>query len=399
MGGAESYLSLAIPEFVQQGNRLALLYECPEEPPTPTIDPRDLDIPRWCSTDLGPEATLQRVREWDPDIVYSHGLEADALEEALVSQFPVVFHAHNYYGTCLTGSKRHAFPSPRPCHRRFGAACLILHYPRRCGGLHVGTMARSYATQKQRRLRLPRYRGVIVASSHMAAEYARHGVASSRLHQLPYPVPSHRVGETHAPTTPLLTNVLFMSRLTDLKGGTHLLRALRDASDALDRRLTLRVAGTGPEQPRLEALAKRLNVPTTFCGWVRGAGRDRLFQEADVLAIPSLWPEPFGIVGIEAATYGVPSAGYAVGGIVDWLEPGVTGELAPGDPPTARGLADALVRVLESPAYYQSLCDGAKQMATRYTPEGYFQRLQDIMEQVIAAWHSGDQDASVCQDA
>jgi len=186
-----------------------------------------------------------------------------------------------------------------------------------------------------------------------------------------------------------------MSRLTDLKGGTHLLRAMRDASDALARGLTLRVAGTGPEQPRLEALAKRLNVPTTFCGWVRGADRDRLFQEADVLAVPSLWPEPFGIVGIEAATYGVPSAGYAVGGIVDWLEPGVTGELAPGDPPTARGLADALVRVLESPAYYQSLCDGAKQMATRYTPEGYFQRLQDIMEQVIAAWHRGDQDASV----
>ena len=167
---------------------------------------------------------------------------AIGLEEELVAHFPVVFHAHNYYGTCLTGTKRFAFPSPRQCRRRFGVACLVLHYPRRCGGLHFATMARSYSTQRQRRLRLPRYGGVIVASSHMASEYAHHGVASSRLHRLPYPVPLQRDVEPLSPRTPSPTNVLFMSRLTDLKGGTHLIRAMRYASDALRRQLTLHVA-------------------------------------------------------------------------------------------------------------------------------------------------------------
>ena len=113
-------------------------------------------------------------------------------------------------------------------------------------------------------------------------------------------------------------------------------------------------------------MAIRLNVPSTFHGWVRDADWHRLFQESDLLAIPSLWPEPFGIVGIEAAAYGIPSVGYGVGGIVDWLAPGVTGELAPADPPTARGLAEALVRMLESPAYYRSLCEGARHMAKDY---------------------------------
>ena len=379
------YLSLAIPGLARRGHNVALLYECPEEPSSATIDPPELDIPRWCSEHLGSQTTLQRVREWTPDIVYSHGLVANTLEEELVSHFPVVLHAHNYYyGTCLTGSKRHAFPSARPCKRRFGAACLVLHYPRRCGGLDPTTMVRSYYSQKQRRARLPRYRGVIVASSHMVSEYVRHGVASTRLHRLPYPVaPQNDAGSrSHATSSP--SKLLFISRLTDLKGGTHLIPAMRDASDALARTLTLSVAGTGPEQPVLEALAKRLDVPATFYGWVRGPDRRRLFQESDLLAIPSVWPEPFGIVGIEAGTYGIPSVGYGVGGIVDWLEPGVTGELAPGNPPTVRGLANALVRVLESPTHYHSLCEGAKQMVQRYNPDDCFRRLDDILEQAIA---------------
>lgn len=33
------------------------------------------------------------------------------------------------------------------------------------------------------------------------------------------------------------------------------------------------------------------------------------------LVIPNLWPEPFGLVGLEAAQYGVPAVSFAVGGI------------------------------------------------------------------------------------
>ena len=59
--------------------------------------------------------------------------------------------------------------------------------------------------------------------------------------------------------------------------------------------------------------------------------------------MPSVWPEPFGLVGIEAGCVGLPAAGFGVGGIPDWLRPGETGELASrkstnGEQP---GLADA----------------------------------------------------------
>ena len=58
---------------------------------------------------------------------------------------------------------------------------------------------------------------------------------------------------------------------------------------------------------------------------------------ADLLVVPSLWPEPFGLVGLEGARSRLPAAAFAVGGIPDWLRSGVNGYLAPGDPPTPAG--------------------------------------------------------------
>jgi glycosyltransferase involved in cell wall biosynthesis len=92
-----------------------------------------------------------------------------------------------------------------------------------------------------------------------------------------------------------------------------------------------------------------------------------------------LWPEPFGLVGIEAGCLGVPAVGYAVGGIPDWLIAGESGELAPGDPPTVDGLAEAMVRALASPEHYARLCQGAWKLAQRFTLESHLDQLEPIL--------------------
>ena len=74
-----------------------------------------------------------------------------------------------------------------------------------------------------------------------------------------------------------------------------------------------------------------------------------------MLVVPSLWPEPFGLVGLEAARHRLPVAAFAVGGIPDWLRPGVNGYLAPGDPPTPGGLADAIIACLKDPETHARL--------------------------------------------
>ena len=97
----------------------------------------------------------------------------------------MVLFAHNYHGNCVSGTKRHALPSARPCDRRLGLGCLARYYPCRCGGLDPRTLLTLYRTQRRRRVLLPRYRSVAVASRHMQEEYRRHGGPEGRLHLLP----------------------------------------------------------------------------------------------------------------------------------------------------------------------------------------------------------------------
>ncbi len=143
--------------------------------------------------------------------------------------------------------------------------------------------------------------------------------------------------------------------------------------------MTLRVAGDGAEQARLQELARREQAAVEFCGWVDSSRKMELMRQADLLVAPSLWPEPFGLVGIEAGSVGLPAAGFAAGGIPDWLIPGETGELAPADPPTVPGLADAMVRALANPDHYQRLCRGALEMSRRFTLSGHLTELEAIL--------------------
>ena len=91
------------------------------------------------------------------------------------------------------------------------------------------------------------------------------------------------------------------------------------------------------------------------------------FAHSDLLVVPSLWPEPFGLVGPEAGHSGLPAAAFDVGGIADWLKDGVNGYLAPGDPPSSEGLAKAITRCLSDPANYQCLRQGAIESARHFS--------------------------------
>ena len=105
-----------------------------------------------------------------------------------------------------------------------------------------------------------------------------------------------------------------------------------------------------------------------------------MMREADVLAVPSVWPEPFGLVGIEAGCVGLPAAAFDVGGVRDWVRPGESGELAPGDPPTADGLVQAIVRALADPAHLNRLRVGAWEVVRGFGRERHVEGLQRILE-------------------
>ena len=267
------------------------------------------------------------------------------------------------------------------CSRRIGLGCLALHYLRRCGGLHPIDMLRTYREQRRKFKFLQEYKAVLVASQHMFEEYRHHQVAVNRLHLAPLP-PTGIVADAEPPSTSARTDrILLVGRLTTLKGGQYLIEAMHEASQTLGRSLTLTVLGDGPERERLENSCRSHGISAEFPGWVSASRRNELFRASDLLAVPSLWPEPLGLVGIEAQCVGLPAAGFAVGGIPDWLIDGETGALASGDPPTPTGLALAIVRVLGDWDVRGALARAAWERGRKRSMQAHLR----IIEPVLAA--------------
>jgi glycosyltransferase involved in cell wall biosynthesis len=382
VGGVEKYLQEILPCLAQRSHQLALLYEYRFDPGKERIDPLDPCIPSRGIAEAGFAAGLQFVRDWKPDVVYSQGLEAANLQSALLSEYPTVFYAHNYLGTCASGEKCHAFPSAQPCDRKFGPMCLLQYYPRRCGGLNPVTMFKMFQRSAERNAQLHQYAAILVASQHMRREYEQHGVPAERIHLAALPNPNESEQFHGTPAARSRNHLLFLGRLTKLKGAAELLRAIPLAETRLGRPLAVTIAGDGPQRQSLQDLARHNRTNAEFTGWVGGTRKRELFQRADLLVAPSLWPEPFGLVGIEAGAHGVPAVAYDVGGIPDWLIAGYSGELAPGNPPSAQGLAEAIARALSEPSHYAGLCRGALEVAARFTLAAHVSKLESTLETV-----------------
>jgi glycosyltransferase involved in cell wall biosynthesis len=373
VGGAETYLRDLLPRLAGRGHDLALLYEAPAAPGAAAIDDGVPGIPAWRVGEL--DAAL-RVRGWRPDVGFAHGLFDRAAEADLVARYPSVLFAHAQYGTCISGTKAHRWPTPRPCRRDFGVGCLIVYLPYGCGGLNPLTMWRAYRAQVRQLAVLPNYRAVLVASRFMHDQYVRLGLDPERVHILPL-FPTGIAPDPEPPRPrPQSGRVLVAGRLTRPKGGHLLIRAAGRAARALGRPLTVAVLGDGPERPRLEALARRLGVPAEFAGWVDAKRRNDALRAADVVALPGTTPETFGLVGVEAGCVGAPAVAFNLGGVREWLTPGVSGEVAPGDRPGVGGLADALVRALADEAHWQRLRVGAWETARRFTPDRHVEGLE-----------------------
>jgi glycosyltransferase involved in cell wall biosynthesis len=375
VGGVETYLRELLPRLAV-GHDVALLYEVEAPAGRPAINDALPAMPYWR---VDHADALESARRFAPDVCFLQGLESPALEEALVDRFPVVLFAHNYHGTCVSGTKHHALPTRRPCDRALGPGCLFLYLPCRCGGMNPVTMVRQYALQRRRLRLLGRYRIVAVASTHMQQEYHRHGVCAERLRLLPLFPPGQEPAAQPPQPRPISGRILMVGRLTDLKGGRYLIDAITLAQAALGRPLFLTVAGDGPERANLERAARAAGLSADFVGWVDAEARAALMGAADVLGFPSVWPEPFGLVGIEAGCCGLPAVGFAVGGVPDWLVHGESGEVAKGEVPSAAGLADALVRILSDTDSLNRLRVGAWRVAQRFTASSHLTALEAVL--------------------
>jgi glycosyltransferase involved in cell wall biosynthesis len=371
-GGVETYLLSVIAELRTRGHQIALLYHRRSDSESELRASGNLVVG---VAEYGLDGAVAELREWQPEVCYSHNMGPLEVDRALLAEWPVVKMLHGFFGTCVSGLKMHAFPSPRVCGRTFGPACLALYGPRRCGQLSPSAMLQGYRWASAQRELFPRYASIVVASGYMRDEVVGHGVPQDRVDVLALFSTLARdsaIGAAERDT------VLFAGRMTALKGGHVLIRALALAGRALRRPIRLIMAGDGPQKETWRELAASLGVQAEFTGWVGLEQRADVYSRGTLVVIPSLWPEPFGLAGLDAAALGRPAVAFDVGGISEWLTDGSNGCLV--DPRAGEaGLADAIGRLLDAPAERGRMACESLKVAGRLTVAAHVDRLESVL--------------------
>lgn len=248
------------------------------------------------------------VAEVRPDVVHSHSmveLTPWMWRAAKAHGAALVHTLHDYDLLCIRAA---LFMHGQPCDRQH-RACAAFSRVKRRHHKHIDH--------------------VVGVSNAILQTHLEHGLFDhldgSRRHVIWNPV--SRLPDAAPPLRPPRDDGApitfgFLGRLVPEKGIEVLLRACRSLPKDGWR---LRIAGRAPADagPLHQAIA---GLPVELMGFVDPGS---FLSDVDVLVVPSLWREPFGLTVVEAYACGVPVIGSDIGGIAEIVGTVDPGSLVP----------------------------------------------------------------------
>jgi len=162
---------------------------------------------------------------------------------------------------------------------------------------------------------------------------------------------------------------LYFGRLAPEKGVDTLIRAASQAG------VSLKIAGTGPYEQELKALADEQDGKVEFLGYCSGDALKELIRKARAVVLPSQWYENAPISILEAYASGKPVIGARIGGIPEMIPGEETGWLF------ESGNVEQLAQHLEN---VQGMADGPlakmgaqarRHVADNYSKERYLNEI------------------------
>jgi len=339
-----------------------------------------------------------------PDVLHVHNLLNLSFELPAVARqlgIPVAATLHDYTLVCASGGQRVHRRERYVCHEIDTARCARcftespFHAQTTFARVQVGgagsrMLARTAATARRiaprllsRAARAVRHIGPAVTQTDIETRMtaARRVFQEVDVFVAPSPalgrefvalgLPAERLvvsdyGMATRPQVPRsgggeLLRIGFVGTLVWHKGVHVLLEAVRLLPPG---RFTLQLFGNTTTFPDYTAELKALasGLPVTFAGGFSPAQSPEIYNQIDVLVVPSLWPENSPLVIHEAFMTGVPVVGARMGGIVDLITDQVNGLLY--DPSSPAALAAALRQLIDDPARVAALGSAAPPVKT-----------------------------------
>lgn len=385
-GGREQYLVDVIEELIRRGHDCSLIYErLTDKPVTSEMISKinKYNIPILSEFETSRDDQYNRVLrsilgQETPDVIFFSDIKNFLLLEQLIEYGKLVAMAHHGWLFCLR-SNRIIYLTRNACYRKLGIGCLLqgcfLKKNEKSSGnpLHYNSYIKLHKLISMY-LKISAH---LVASQYMKNLFLQHGFSDKQVKiiklftELPFPIGSPEIRKGN--------NILFIGRVDRYKGVDLLLKSLYHVQSTF----TCNIIGDGPYLAYCKKLARRIKVDKSvkFLGWIPKEETLSYIQRSSLVVVPSIIPEAFGLVGIDAMAFGKPVIAFNNGGISEWLQDGKTGYLIPSKDVVALG--NKIDYLLCNPQHAEGLgFSGRKLVEKEFNREKYFDELLNLFNQV-----------------
>lgn len=240
---------------------------------------------------------------------------------------------------------------------------------------YAASFAQAFTFALHKKLRLYE-KGVdlfICPSAYVHTQMLAAGYPKEKLRVLPHFVETQGV----VPTYEGNGSVLYAGRFVEEKGVIFLLEVAARLPQA-----RFVFAGRGPLEALMRERAETLpNVE--IVGWADREALAELYGRSSIAAVPSLWPEVFGLVAVEAMAHGKPVVSSDMGGLPEVIRDGETGRVLPaGD---VRAWVEAIESLQKNSSELLRMGEAARARAeTVYDPKKHVDTLLSWFEEIRA---------------
>lgn len=316
------------------------------------------------------------------DVIHVHSVSNPQLLDRLFGLSPVVRTMHEPRLVCPGHGKFWRF-SESICTKPCGLHCFYHAYSQGCAPRQPLKLLQSYRiTRYELTKGQDNYRAIIVMSDYMRNEALRGGLREEKVVLNPCFTVSVPDQLLKPPATAAKKRLLFVGRLSRTKGVHYLIHAADQLMAERDD-LALDIVGDGEAATFFKGLGRTVGNDIVFHGWLPQSKVQELLRDSCLLVFPSVYPEAFGLAGIEAMMWGKPVVGFDVGGVTTWLKDGVTGFAV-----TAKDsakLAAAIRQILDDGPLYSRMAAAARQSAIHdFSPNRHIKKLLAVYESSLA---------------
>lgn len=380
--GSSLYISNICDELQKLGCQVSVLYGTEREMSIENNEVKKYFVPRAFGFNYVYGRKEQKkieeiVSTVAPHVNYIH----QVLNPHAISLFarltPSIRFEHGFRLSCVTGRRMPRKGLDLCCYAP-GLKCLLRAHTQKCmprNPVLAFKRIKDFYLNKNAHNKIIK---IIVASNFIKDLLLLSGFNKNKIEVIPYytTLPNPDVLDVKRK----IPNIVCVSRMEKEKGIDYFIKAL----SFIQIPCKVYIIGEGTQIPYLKKIANSIstNHEIIFTGWIDNNKLGYYYSNASLVVLPSIWPEPFGIVGIEAMAYQRPVVAFDVGGISEWLQNEETGFLVKSK--DVKGLAEKIEFLLKRPDIAEKYGEkGVELVKNRFEKHIHLNHLFSLFEKAI----------------